>query len=522
MLQEAMPRKAVEALESEVRNLAERIDHGRHAGADEPALAGVERGLAEVRERCADDARPKISSASIRRCSSSRRRSTYCRQRAGPGRASPARRLDHGDARHRLARGLERRAGEAVRRGARARRQGRSQPAGSGSGSVSPHSRIGSPRSPTRSSPQSAWPELPARARRVVKGLTDKIERIQLTRGDHTALGHLEDRIAKLVEKLDASDARLNHLEAIERGLAELLIQLEHQRMPNSPAPASPAPPEIEALSRDLADLRQTEKKTQDTLEVVHGTLGHVVDRLAMIETDMRCKPCDQPAPRPTSHRQRLPRRRLLRAGLAVSSRQVLLFAKPQPDKSRRQPVWSPTRQPTRLDLPSLPIGAAAETASAPAPMPPRAPCRRACLARLRSRSNSLRPATARAADAAAHPAAAERRPIDPNLPPDHPLEPGFSVTRGRTPGSPADRIAASEAALAGAKPPVIPDPGGKSNFIAAARRAAQAAGRRRPARRSGRRSTSSDIASAAGKLASRVGKLRALIGGGAVGDLPS
>ena len=77
-----------------------------------------------------------------------------------------------------------------------------------------------------------------------------------------------------------------------------------------------------------------------------------------------------------------------------------------------------------------------------------------------------------------APPVAAERRPIDPNLPPDHPLEPG--AARGR---SPADRIAASEAAFGAVKPPVIPDPAGKSNFIAAARRAAQAAASEPPAR---------------------------------------
>jgi localization factor PodJL len=78
------------------------------------------------------------------------------------------------------------------------------------------------------------------------------------------------------------------------------------------------------------------------------------------------------------------------------------------------------------------------------------------------------------------------RAPIDPNLPPDHPLEPG-SGGRSRPPAaakenprpaaSAAERVAASEAALAPTKPPVIADPsGGKSNFIAAARRAAQAA----------------------------------------------
>ena len=73
--------------------------------------------------------------------------------------------------------------------------------------------------------------------------------------------------------------------------------------------------------------------------------------------------------------------------------------------------------------------------------------------------------------------AAAERRPIDPSLPPDHPLEPGLGAVRTRSGTSPADRIAASEAALGPAKPAVVPDAGGKANFIAAARRAAQAAG---------------------------------------------
>src|SRR5262249_56877548 len=86
--------------------------------------------------------------------------------------------------------------------------------------------------------------------------------------------------------------------------------------------------------------------------------------------------------------------------------------------------------------------------------------------------------------------------------------EPGAARVRN----SPADRIAASEAALAGAKPPVIPDPGAKPNFIAAARRAAQAAGRDAPAK--GDASAPRDIASAAARLARRVGKLRALIGG--------
>lgn len=65
----------------------------------------------------------------------------------------------------------------------------------------------------------------------------------------------------------------------------------------------------------------------------------------------------------------------------------------------------------------------------------------------------------------------AERRPIDPDLPPDTPLEPGSGVPRAK-PGSPAARIAASEAALGGIRP-AVSEAGGKSAAIAAARNAA-------------------------------------------------
>jgi localization factor PodJL len=59
--------------------------------------------------------------------------------------------------------------------------------------------------------------------------------------------------------------------------------------------------------------------------------------------------------------------------------------------------------------------------------------------------------------------------PIDPDLPPDQPLEPGSGPPKFSA------RIAASEAALGGGAP-ASAAPGGKSSFIAAARRAAQTA----------------------------------------------
>lgn len=108
--------------------------------------------------------------------------------------------------------------------------------------------------------------------------------------------------------------------------------------------------------------------------------------------------------------------------------------------------------------------------------------------------------------------ASAERRAIDPTLPPDHPLEPGATASRRGPPGSPAERIAASESVLLSTKPAAAPERGNASDFIAAARRAAQAAGRSPPG--PGAASGTREIASAAGKLAKRVGKLRALIVG--------
>ncbi len=69
---------------------------------------------------------------------------------------------------------------------------------------------------------------------------------------------------------------------------------------------------------------------------------------------------------------------------------------------------------------------------------------------------------------------AAHQLPIDPDLPPDQPLEPGSGPPPLRA--NPAARIAASEAALGGARPAAASVPSNKSNFIAAARRAAQAA----------------------------------------------
>jgi localization factor PodJL len=334
---------------------------------------------------------------------------------------------------------------------------------------------------------------VPPQLEAVINGLVDKVERVQLTRGEHAALGHLEDRIVMLVEKLDASDARLNHLEAIERGLAELLIHLEQQRMANSGRPEL-LHPELAELSRHVADLRQTGKKTQEWLEVVHSTLGHLVDRLAMIETDVQSKPVRRmegpsgenaavasagaPMSKPTA-----PRKPAMGGPIPGTAAVNKAAGKPVNTVAGLEP---PKAGVTNGQPPSTPL------AQAPQPVE-------------FVLTESLRP------DGASD---TERRTTDASLSPDHPSEPSSGSFRRGPRGPAADRIAASEAALIGATAPVASDSGGKSNFIAAARRATQAASRGSPVKATAMGPR--EIASATHRVASGAGKMRARIAAGA------
>jgi localization factor PodJL len=259
----------------------------------------------------------------------------------------------------------------------------------------------------------------------LIRSLGDKIEHLHtapvesLSRGEQLALGGLEDRIAKLVEKLDASESRLGHLEAIERGMAELLVHLDNLRT-NGVGPrsgnADVKPAADEVLSHDVAALKQAQtvgaRRTEDSLEVVHGTIETVVDRIAAIETDLRRDP---------------------RVGAPTA------------------PVHAPVAAPAPSRMLSPPP---------PPPAPPTPP-----------------PPAARAALPARSPAA-PRPQIDAALPPDHPLEPGSGPPRVRPSNlgaNAAERIAASEASLRGTgAASAAREADAKSNYLQAARRAAQ------------------------------------------------
>jgi localization factor PodJL len=404
-LTEALPRRAVESLEIEIKALGQRIDHSRQSGVDSTALANLEHGLADVRQALrglttaeslvgVDEAVKGLTQKFDVIAAKEDPAALQQLEAAIGGLRGIVSHVASNDALTKVAEDV---------RSLAAKVDGLANNAASGHAITALENRIDTLATALNASAE-AGHAVPRELEKLLAGLIEKLEWVQLTHTDHAALAHLEDRIATLVKRFDTSDARFVHLEAVERGIADLLVHIEQVRGIGGKAEGGnkAKPIAVDAIKRDVAEIKQIELRTQDSLEVVQGTVEHVVDRLAMIESDMRG------------------------------------------DKTKAVPSELPAASaPVSVQMPAAAVLPLATPQSGQA-------------------------------ETTAHRATAARRPIDPNLPPDHPLEPGSAAGRSRPPSA-ADRIAASEAAV-GSKPPVIPDPGGKPDFIAAARRAAQAA----------------------------------------------
>ena len=412
MLKEAAPRQSIEALEVEIRGLSERLHVNRQSEGTDVAIAGVERGLAEIRDalRALTPAENLVGvDETVRELS---RKidliATNAQDPAAMEQLEGAIVGLRGIATQVASDGALAKLSDEVR-GLAAKVD---QIASSADLLSTLEHRISSMAEVLEARGQ-AVAAVPSDLDAVVQGLAERLEGLGYTRSDQAAVGHLEDRIGSLVERLDTSNARLNHLETIEHTLVDLLDNLEHQQQPDAERHAA-------APSPDVTSLREDVQATQNSLETVQGALEHLIGRLAMIEIDIRS---GSPVPATET----------LADGPAVVAAAVSI-----PTPVAPEPVApGPAALPAPAAAPTVPAARAAERSPAPATQ---------------------------------H----EHRPIDPDLPPDHPLEPG--ATRARGGSSPVDRIAASEAALGPAKLPAVPDPGSKSNFIAAARRAAQAA----------------------------------------------
>ncbi|HWK97271.1 MAG TPA: hypothetical protein VNR39_17785, partial [Pseudolabrys sp.] len=461
-LNDAMPRQAIDAIERQIQGLTQRIAEGRQNGGDAGALGGIEHGLAEVRDalrgltpaenlvgfnEAVDGLAHKIDMIVARRdpemLGQLERAITTLREMTGH--------VASNDAISRLAAQVAE-LGDKVDHFAM----------GGAQDALNNLEHRISALSEALAARSQNGAVVPPRLEALVESLSDKIEQIQQSRGDNVAVGHLENQIVALVQRLDASDSRLGHLEAIERGLGDLLVHIEELRANKNPGAVR------EENAPHVAHLQEQLARTQSALDAMHGTLGIVVDRLATIEKGVR-------EPRPMAYDEAM---ELTQPVGRIAARVVI----DEPPQAPQPAPPQPTLQ--RMEAPPAP-----QRMEAPQPEPARLPPRpypqqpAPELAAVLAQQPGQRPEPQAAPQPGGQPAPqqaarrlppAARLPINPDLPPDMPIEPGSMPPRFA--GSHAARIAASEAALGPARSKLEAEPESKSGFIAAARRAAQIA----------------------------------------------
>lgn len=309
----------------------------------------------------------------------------------------------------------------------------------------------------------------------ALAALAQRLDHLPVGNDQSSAFTHLEQRVSYLLERMESiSDPRANNLGRVEDGLQDILRHLERQQtmfaaaLSDSRADAGI----VDSFKRELSDMRfsqsETDRHMQDSLEVVHSTLGHVVDRLAKIEGDLRSASA-RPAPQPAPAAAPMPPASQP-APMQPAPMQPAMAAPPRPQMPN--PVKPQAAGPSQIEVrpPQAHFDAAPRDFAATAISHEPAPSFQVP----KAISDILDPKP----KPVAPPVTAERpsspRPtVDPQLPPDHPLEPG-TRPQGRG-GSPSERIAASEDAISEIAG-VAPEQASASSFIAAARRAAQAA----------------------------------------------
>jgi localization factor PodJL len=447
---EAMPRRAIESIENEIRSLSRRIDDTRQCGIDGQALAGVERALSEIREVLRsltpaeqlagyDEAIRNLGAKLdlIIRASDDPRTIQQLEGAIGALRSIVSN-VASNDALVRLSDDVQMLSSK-VEQFARA--------GGSGDSFAVLEQRIAALTSTLENRERPANQENSDHLESLLRGLSDRIDRMPVGNDNGSALAHLEQRVSYLLERIEAStDPRANNLGRVEDGLQDILRHLQTQHASfaaltetsrNIAAPADNGL--VDIVKRELSDIRfsqsENDRRAQDSLEAVHNTLGHVVDRLAIIEGDLRVvraapvAPPHAPTEAPYAH--------------AVASR-VAMPPQPRPElpnPAAAQEYFSAAPREFHAAAPTMP----AAVAAAP-----------------RTIGDILEAPTPRLSAT-----------VETDLPPDHPLEPG--TRPGGRAASPSERIAASEDAIS--EIPAAPrEPVNATNFIAAARRAAQAA----------------------------------------------
>ena len=301
---EAMPRRAIELIENEVRSLSRRIDDTRQNGTDTQALAGIERALGEIRE-VLGSLTPAEQLAgydeAIRNLGA--KLDLILRANDDP---STVRQLESAITALRAivsnvasTDALSRLSADVHTLSSKVDQLARSESSNDSFAIL--EKRIAALASTLESRQSTGASEGGEQFETALRALSDRIDRMPAGNDSASTFAHLEQRVTYLLERLEAStDQRASvDLGPVEDGLQDILRHLEQQHgmfaalSESSRSVVQPADSDlVEVVKRELSDIRfnQTEagRHTQDSLEAVHNTLGHVVDRLAMIEGDLR------------------------------------------------------------------------------------------------------------------------------------------------------------------------------------------------------------------------------------------
>ena len=318
---EAVPRREIELLENEIRSLSRRIDDNRQNGSDGQALAGIERALGEIREVLRsltpaeqltgyDEAIRNLGAKLDLILRSNDDPSTVQQlESAIAALRGIVSNVASNDALARLADDvhtlsakvdqLSRFDGNSDAFGMLEQRlaaltstlETRQPPAASDTFGIS--------RKRVAHAVGTARPH-PGRQRQCVGVCPSRTARV-LSAG---APGSLRDRSAAPAVDLGRVEEGLHDiLRSLERQHASLVALADFNNR-NSADTAQPMDSGIvDLVKRELSDIRfsqsETDRRTQDLLETVHSTLGHVVDRLSTIEGDLRTVRTAPAAPAP-------------------------------------------------------------------------------------------------------------------------------------------------------------------------------------------------------------------------------
>ena len=301
---EAMPRRAIESIENEIRSLSRRIDDNRQSGTDGQALAGIERALSEIREVLRsltpaeqlagyDEAIRNLGGKLDLILRSNDDPSTV-RQLEGAIAAlrSIVSNVASNDALARLSDDVH----------TLSSKVDQLSRAGDSSDSFAIlEQRIAALTSTLESR---ARPAADRKHRTTGKRAAGAVRPARPHAGRQRQRLRLRpSRTARVVSAGTARILQRSRAAAISGGSrtdCRIFCAISKPSMRTSPrwprTAATRAPPQdsgiADIVKRELSDIRfsQTERDrhTQDSLEAVHNTLGHVVDRLAMIEGDLR------------------------------------------------------------------------------------------------------------------------------------------------------------------------------------------------------------------------------------------